>query len=527
MSIALPAIDGDTAPMRLQRHRRRGAHPLLVAAAVAVAVLALVPVGFVLVVLVLTGWETASALILRPRVGELLVNTLVLEALALPLSVALALALAWLTERSDLQFRSLWRWLAVAPLAIPAFVQAYAWDSTIPVLRGLWPAVMVSVLAYFPLVYLPVIAQLRRLDPAMEDVAATLGNPPSLVFLKVVLPQLRLAISGGALLIALHLLSEYGLYVLIRYDTLTVAIVTQFQAVYDGPAANLMGIVLVALALGLLTLESWLRGDRRYARIGSGAARTAQYARLGRAWPLWMALPALVTMLAVGLPVLTLLRWLSIGGPEAWNLAALTSAAGQTAYYALLGAACVCLAALPVAWMAARAPGHLQRWLENIHFHVGALPGVIVALALVTITVRVALPLYQTVATMLVAYILLFLPRAIVSVRASLAQVPVELQNAAVALGRRPLQAAIGTTLRLAAPGIAAGMALVAMGITTELTATLMLSPIGTDTLATQFWAHTGEFDHMGAAPFALAMVVLSIPLCVILHRQAMGAAGR
>ena len=111
-------------------------------------------------------------------------------------------------------------------------------------------------LAYFPFVYLPVVAQLRRLDPALEDIAATLGKPPARVFLTVVLPQLRLAICGGALLIALHLLAEYGLYVLIRYDTLTVAIVNQFQAVYDGPAANLMGIVLVALALGLLGARS-------------------------------------------------------------------------------------------------------------------------------------------------------------------------------------------------------------------------------------------------------------------------------
>ncbi|MNL77260.1 hypothetical protein D3C87_2033990 [compost metagenome] len=65
------------------------------------------------------------------------------------------------------------------------------------------------------------------------------------------------------------------------------------------------------------------------------------------------------------------------------------------------------------------------------------------------------------------------------------------------------------------------------MGITTELTATLMLSPIGADTLATEFWARTAEFDHAGAAPFALAMIVVSVPLCVILHRQAMGVAGR
>lgn len=489
-----------------------------------VAALALVPVGFVVWVLVQSGWDTAAAMIFRPRIGEILVATLLLQVLAVPLSVLLALGLAWLTERSDLPLRSLWRWLAVAPLAVPAFVMAYAWDSTVPLLRGLGPAVGISVLAYFPLVYLPVIAQLRRLDPAAEEVAATLGHSPARVFVTVVLPQLRLAILGGGLLIALHLLAEYGLFVLIRYDTLTVAIVNQFQAVYDGPAANLMGIVLVATAVGVLALEAWLRGDRRYARVGGGAARIAPLAKLGRAAPFWMLLPILTSLLAVGLPLATLVRWLLLGGLDAWHLPELGAAFGQSFLYAVLGAAFVCLTALPIAWMSARAPGPVQKALENVHLYVGALPGVIVALALVATTVRVALPLYQTVAMLLVAYVLLFLPRAIVSVRASLAQVPVELQQAAVALGRPPLSAALGTTLRLAFPGIAAGMALVAMGIMTELTATLMLAPIGTETLATEFWARTGEFDHMGAAPFALAMVVLSIPLCIILHKQATGA---
>lgn len=523
MTVALPTTESLAEPRKLQRHRRSAAHPAVVAAAMVVAALALVPAGFVVWVLVQSGWDTAASLIFRPKVGEIFIATVLLQVLAVPLSVGLALALAWLTERSDLPLRGLWRWLAVAPLAIPAFVMAYAWDSTVPMLRGLGPAVGISVLAYFPLVYLPVIAQLRRLDPAAEEVAATLGHSPSRVFLTVVLPQLRLAILGGGLLIALHLLAEYGLYVLIRYDTLTVAIVNQFQAVYDGPAANLMGIVLVACAVGVLALEAWLRGDRRYARVGAGAARVAPLAKLGRRAWLWMLLPVVTTVLAVGLPMATLARWMLIGGVEAWHLPELGSALGQSFLYAVLGAAFVCLVSLPIAWMSARAPGPVQKALENVHLYVGALPGVIVALALVAITVRVALPLYQTVATLLVAYVLLFLPRAIVSVRASLAQIPVELQQAAVALGRPPLAAAIGTTLRLAGPGIAAGMALVAMGIMTELTATLMLSPIGTETLATQFWARTGEFDHMGAAPFALAMVVLSIPLCIILHQQATG----
>jgi iron(III) transport system permease protein len=193
----------------------------------------------------------------------------------------------------------------------------------------------------------------------------------------------------------------------------------------------------------------------------------------------------------------------------------------------VLGAVATVIAAAPIAWLSVRAPGRFQRLLEACHAYVGSLPGVVVALALVAITVRVALPLYQTVVTVLVAYVLLFLVRGIVSVRASFAQVPIELERAAVSLGRSPIRAAAGTTLRLAAPGIAAGMALVAMGITTELTATLMLSPNGTNTLATQFWALTGEIQYARAAPYALMMIVLSLPLAVLLHHQARKAIGR
>lgn len=238
-------------------------------------------------------------------------------------------------------------------------------------------------------------------------------------------------------------------------------------------------------------------------------------------------MPVLTTAFAVALPLATLVRWLARGGAAAWDWPGLGAAAGQTAVYALAGAAVTVLAALPVAWLSVRAPGRLQRVLEACHMYVGSLPGVVVALALVTITVRVALPLYQTVVTVVAAYVLLFLPRAIVSLRASFAQVPVELDQAAISLGRTPFAAAVQTTLRLAAPGIAAGMALVGLGIGTELTATLMLSPSGTSTLATQFWALTAEIDHVGAAPYAVALILLSLPLTVLLHRQARKAIGR
>jgi iron(III) transport system permease protein len=226
-------------------------------------------------------------------------------------------------------------------------------------------------------------------------------------------------------------------------------------------------------------------------------------------------------------PLATLIRWLSRGGAEIWDWGGLGSALGQTAIYALTGAAVTVIAALPIAWLSVRAPGRFQRILEACHTYVGSLPGVVIALALVTITVRVALPLYQTVVTLLLAYVLLFLARAIVSVRASFAQVPVELERAAMSLGRTPFQTVTRITMRLAAPGIAAGMALVALGITTELTATLMLSPNGTFTLATEFWAKTSEIDYMGAAPYAVTMILLSLPLTVLLHFQARRLADR
>ena len=231
--------------------RRRPAFPM-VALALLFSLLALLPLGFVVAVGFDTGWPTIKALVFRPRVGELLSNTLWLTVLTVPISIVLGVTLAWLTERTALAGRQLWSALAVAPLAIPAFVQSYAWISAVPSLHGLGAGVFLSVLAYYPFIYMPVAAVLRRLDPTLEDVAASLGTPPWKVFFRVVLPQLRLAVCGGALLVALHLLAEYGLYVMIRFDTFTTAIYDQFQSTFSGPAANMLAGVLALCCLAIL-----------------------------------------------------------------------------------------------------------------------------------------------------------------------------------------------------------------------------------------------------------------------------------
>lgn len=499
----------------------------MAAAALLVSLLALLPLGFIAWVGYQTGWETASAMIFRPRVGELLVNTAWLVLLVVPLCTVLATALAWLTERSDLPGARWWSWLAVAPLAVPAFVHSYAWVSVAPGLHGLFAGVLVAVLAYFPFMYLPISAALRRLDPAIEDTAASLGLSPWHVFCRVVLPQLRLPVWGGALLVGLHLLAEYGLFVMIRFDTFTTAIVDQFQSSYSGPAANMLAGVLVLCCFALLGLEAGTRGDERYARVGSGAARMPLRSALGH-WTLpCLALPAVVALLSLGIPMVTLGRWLVAGGAAVWPMRFISPAVGQTVALALAGAVLTTVAALPMAWLSIRAPGRLQRVLEACNYLVGSLPGVVIALALVTITVRVALPLYQTVVTVLLAYMMMFLPRALISLRAGIAQAPVELEHAARSLGHAPWRAVCGVTLRLAAPAAAAGVAMVSLGIANELTATLLLAPNGTQTLATAFWALSSELDYAGAAPYALIMVLLSLPMTWLLYIQSKKTAGR
>lgn len=531
MPETLPAPAVATAPASLLHPARRlggRGGSWVVTSAVLVSLLSLLPIAFVIGVSWYTGWATIEAMIFRPRVGELLINTVLLVLITLPLCIVLGTTLAWLTERSNLPGRRLWSVLAVAPLAVPAFVHSYAWVSLIPSIHGLPAGVLVSVIAYFPFLYLPIAATLRRLDPAIEDVAESLGLKPWAVFFRVVVPQLRLAICGGALLVGLHLLAEYGLYAMIRFDTFTTAIFDQFKSTFNGPAANMLAGVLALCCLAMLTAESAARGQARYARVGSGSARDQRSVQLGRgATTLALLLQATTCLLALGVPLLTLGRWLVAGGVQVWQGDELMPALLQTLSYGVAGALLTSVAATPIAWLSIRAPGKLQRLLEGCNYITSSLPGIVVALALVTVTIHFARPIYQTTITVLLAYLLMFLPRALVSLRAGFAQAPVELENIAQSLGRSPLRALWLITVRLAAPGAAAGAALVFLAITNELTATLLLAPNGTRTLATGFWAMTSEIDYAAAAPYALLMILLSLPLTAILYHQSRRTAGR
>lgn len=492
------------------------------AAAATVAALVLLPIVVVLgSALGDEGVGAALDYLLRPRIGRLLGNTAMLMALTVPLSVVLGVGAAWLVERTDLPAAGVWRTLMLAPLAIPAFVSSYAWISWQPGLVGLGGAALVTTLAYFPFVFLPVAALLRTLDAGEEEVARSLGLGPVTAFLRTVLPRLRPAVSGGALLVALHLLAEYGVLSMMRFQTFTTAILQQYAVGFSSQQGSLLASVLLLLCLLVLTVELVVRGRGRIARLGSGAVRRPAPLPLGHWTAPAMGVLAGLVGLSVLVPVVMVVRWLVVGTSQSGAVADdLWTATGTTLGLSLLGGLVAVVLALPVALMLSRRHGLLAVLLERVTYIASSLPGVVVALALVTVAVRWVPGIYQTVTLLVLAYAVLFLPRATVALRSGLAAAPPELSEAARSLGQGSLAVLGRVVLPLAAPSVLAGFVLVALAISTELTATLLLAPSGAETLALAFWAASDELDYAAAAPYAAVMIALSVPMTVLLRRQ-------
>jgi iron(III) transport system permease protein len=325
--------------------------------------------------------------------------------------------------------------------------------------------------------------------------------------------------------VGLHLLAEYGAFAMLRFDTFTTAIIQQYRSTFNGPGAASLAGILVICCLSLLLVEGAARGRSRYARLGPGAARRPRRIDLGGlTMPAILGLGAIVG-LAVGVPMLSVARWLVRGGVGAWAEIHLLPALAQTVVLGLSGAVLATALALPLAILVVRYPSKVSRSLEATSYVTSALPGIVVALALGTITIRTIPPLYQTALVLLLGYVLLFLPRALVSLRAGIAQAPVALEEVARSLGKPPAIAFLRVTARLAAPSAVAGGALVFLGIVNELTATLLLGPNGTRTLTTQFWTHVNDLDYARAAPYAVLMILLSIPMVSLLFRASQAPA--
>lgn len=519
-----PQRQGSLGLLRKGVWRRRAPAGLLIAG-ILVAALVLAPLAYTMVDAAHVAPLEGASLLFRPLVGELLFNTLGLIAATTLVCGLIGTTAAWCVERTDLRFARFWAVLVVVPLAIPAFISSYAWVSLSPALQDFAGAWLVVSCAYYPLVYLPVAAALRGLDPALEETARALGLSSARVFLRVVLPQLRPALFGGMLLVALNTLTEFGAFALLRFRTFTTELYTEYRVGIEGPSASLLAVLLVLLCAVCLFMEWRVGGQPSHGRVARGVKRRGSRLRLGRAALPTFAGFVVLGAVSLGVPLATIVYWSTQHSqaaitPAASDFRPLFAALVASVRLSAAGAVVTLVLAMPLGVLATRFPGRVTLLLERCAYLAQGVPAIVVALALVSMTIKVLRPLYQSSTLLVLAYAVLFLPLAVVSVRAALRQAQPGLEEAGRVLGLTWWQAAWRIGRPLAGPGLGAAAALVFVSVLTELTATLLLAPIGTRTLATQIWADTTTLAFAAAAPYAALMAAMSLLSTWLLARR-------
>jgi iron(III) transport system permease protein len=476
------------------------------------ALVAAIPLGYLVLRLTQADPERVLATLVRDRTFELAANSLGLSLTVAAGCLLVGIPTAWAITRLKLPAPALWRALATLPLAIPSYVAAFAWVATWPGISGFWPAAVVLTLACAPYVTLPVAAALTMADSRYADAARTLGAGPVRVLLRVTFPRIAPAAAAGALLAALYTLADFGAVSLLRYETLTWAVHAAFEGSLDRVLAAALSAVLVALAFVFVAGEQLMR--RRAARVvaapGTSAAGIPPHPRTRVA-----AIAGLVVVAAVslGIPLGALVVRLSLGVDPGFDWPRLAESTASTLGLGLAGAAVAVLLALPIATLGARYRTVVGTALESVAYLGHVVPGVVVGLSLVFFTLAVAPAIYQTVFAVVFAYGVLFLPKALGASRSAIRQVPPALEDTARTLGLGRLATWWRVTARIAVPGIAAGGLLAAVTAMKELPATLMLRPIGVETLATELWQKTAIASYSNATPYAIALVlVASIP---------------
>jgi iron(III) transport system permease protein len=516
-------IRGAVARAGAQRARRRPAL-LLVAAALAAVSLSCLPLAY-LVVRVAQGGADAWSVLGRHRTLELVGQTALLVGLVTAAALLIGVSLAWLVTATDIPGRRFWAVAAGLPLVIPSYVAALVLLAAfgprgflqqvlegpfgverVPEIYGLAGAVLALTISTYPYVYLLAVAAFGDLDPALEEASRSLGRSRRETFRR-----------AGALLVALYTLSDFGAVSLMQYSSLTRAIFVQYRSLFDRTPAAVLSLLLVVLTAVVLLLEAYTRGRGRSYRPSPGTARPAQRVRLGRwRWPA-LGFCAAVLTFALGIPLAVIGYWLERAFSLGRELGDVWTSALSSVLVSALAAGVAFAVALPVALLAVRSPAGWTRTLERLSYTSNALPGIVIALSLVFFAANYAGFAYQTLALLVFAYVVRFLPQAVAGSHSALVRVDPRLEEAARGLGKSPRRAFASVTAPLVVPGLLAGAALVFLSTMKELPATLLLAPIGFETLATEVWTATTVGSYSRAALPALLVVLLSAPFVYLL----------
>jgi iron(III) transport system permease protein len=487
--------------------------------AAAVAVVTALPVVYLVLQATDQGWSAVVAEVWRRRVFDLALRSIGLAAVVTAVSLIIGIAAAYAVVRTDVPGARVFRVVMALPLSLPSYVAAYAWVSWKPGLANFWGAVLVLSSVSFPFVYLPVAAALRRLDATHEEVARSLGRTPRQVAFGLTVRQVRPAAAAGGLLVMLYVLSDFGAVATMRYESFTWVIFGAYRAGFNPSRAAVLSLVLIVLALVFVVAEASARGRGAAAHVGAGAPRPARTVHLGAArWPV-LAFMVSVAVATLVMPLGLIGRWVVQSNTDV-DVPAVLGSLWATVTLALATTVATVALAAPVALLAARLRSWWAQGIERTTFVAHALPGVVIAIAMVFVGVRVTPGLYQRLPLLVVAYVVLFASLAVGAIRASVEQTPAGVDDVARTLGLSPLQVAWRVNLPLAWPGIMAGAGLVFLATMKELPATLLLRPTEFETLSTEMWTNTAVNDYAGAAPYAVLLVLVSSVPAMMLSMQ-------
>ena len=533
---------------------RSGRRPSVAVAWAAAAVVAL-PVLALAVGVVTAGaapWQRVGASRWLEQTG----STLALLALVVGGTLVVGGGLAWLTAAYRFPGRRAASWLLVLPLAVPGYVLGLVWSSLLsypgplqsgtravlgddawfPPVRTLPVAAAVLVLALYPYVYLLARAALRTQAATPYGAARTLGLGPVRAALRVVLPLARPSLAAGGLLVALEVLSDFATVQYFGVDTLSVGIYRVWRGQFDRPAATVLAVAVLLLALSLLAGERLLRRGARFSAPVRDTTPLGPVQLTGaRAWAATGAC-AVVLGLAVVVPVATLVTWSAttpLRSPDGSFDPTYLAAAANSALLAAQVAAVVGGLALLLVHAARvdrrrRVTGAVQATLTGY-----AVPGPVLAIGALLVLAGAAslldaagLPggpalVGGSVSALVAVYAVRFLALGFTTVEARLEGVSPSLTSAALSLGAPPRRVLRAVHLPLARSGVAVAAVLVAVDALKELPIVLLLRPIGFDTLAVQVWQLAADSRYeMAGLPALTIVLVAALPVALLFRRE-------
>ena len=507
----------------------------------------------------------ALAVLSRTSTWRATWHSLETAVLGTAISLVLGATFALLVALTDVRGKRALVFCFLIPLMIPPQVTALAWiqlfgpSSAVLGALGLAPPigtpnplygrdgiVLLLGIQHAPLVFLALRAGLRAMPREMVEAARASGARMPRVLLTVVLPLMTPALVAGGALAFVSAIGNFGIPAFLGipagYATLPTLVYQRLASFGPGMISDVavLSVLVGALAMAGFLVQGLVSGGRDYRTIG--APGRALSFRLGRLRPVAEGGAWLVIALVLAAPLAALVATslvpaygvrLSADTATLANYAevALRQDATARAFansFLLAGGAALVLLALSavLAYAIAWRPGPLSRALAVLVELPYALPGVVLAIAMILVFLRplplLDVSLYNTIWIIFVAYLARFLTLSLRPVVASYLQIDRSLEEAARMTGARFFHRLRTVLLPLVAPSAAAGAILVFMTAFNELTVSALLWSVGNETVGVVVF----NLEESGATVLAAAVAVLTV-VAIVAIMAATAAAER